>query len=80
MAELNLYRRFLALFPAPAVEYGQVVSSTGDTVTVQLFQGGLLTVPSSEPWSADAWVWIRRDQGVWTLSAAPALATVTVEV
>ncbi len=80
MAELNLYRRFIALFPVPAVEYGQVISSTGDTVTVELFQGGLLTVPSTEAWAAESWVWVRRDQGVWSLSAAPALATVTVEV
>lgn len=80
MAELNLYKRFTALFAAPPLEYGQVVSSTGDSVTVELHQGGLLTVPSTEVWIAESWVWVRRDQGVWSLSAAPALATVTVEV
>ena len=80
MAELNLYKRFLALFPAPAVEYGQVVSSTGDAVTVELRQGGTLVVPSAETWSVGAWVWVRRDQGAWSLSAAPELATVDVEV
>lgn len=79
-AELNLYRRFIALFPAPAMEYGQVISSTGDTVTVELHQGGLLTVPTTETWAAESWVWIRRDLGVWSLSAAPALPSETVEV
>lgn len=80
MADLNLYKRFTALFAAPPVQYGRVVSSSGDTVTVQLFQGGLLTVPSATAWAADTWVWVRRDQGVWSLSAAPELATVEVEV
>lgn len=80
MAELNLYRRFRALFAAPPVQYGRVVSSSGDTVTVQLFQGGLLSVPTGETWAAGAWVWVRRDQGVWSLSSAPELATVEVEV
>lgn len=79
-AELNLYKRFISLFPAPAVDYGQVVSGTAESVTVELFQGGLLTVPTAETWPAESWVWIRRDQGVWSISAAPALATVMVEV
>ena len=80
MAELNLYRRFLALFPAPAVEYGQVIESTADAVTVELHQGGTLVVLSAETWSVGAWVWVRRDPNGWTLSAAPALSAVTVEV
>ncbi len=80
MAELNLYRRFRALFPAPAVDYGQVVESTADAVTVELHQGGTLVVPSAETWTVGAWVWVRRDQGVWSISSAPELATVEVEV
>ncbi len=80
MAELNLYRRFRALFPAPAVDYGQVVESTADAVTVELHQGGTLVVPSAETWTVGAWVWVRRDQGVWSISSAPALAAVEVEV
>lgn len=80
MAELNLYRRFLALFPAPAVEYGQVIESTADAATVELHQGGTLVVPSADTWAAGAWVWVRRDQGVWSISSAPELATVEVEV
>ncbi len=80
MADLNLYKRFTALFPAPAVEYGRVVSSSGDTVTVQLFQGGVLSVPTGEAWAAGAWVWVRRDSSGWSMSSAPALAAVEVEV
>ena len=79
-AVMNLYRRFISLFPAPAVEYGQVISSTAESVTVELFQGGLLTVPTTESWAAESWVWIRRDQGGWSLSAAPVLSGTTVEV
>lgn len=79
-AGLNLYRRFLALFPAPALDYGRVVSSAGDTVTVALFQGGLLTVPSTVPLAADSWVWIIREQGVWRLTPAPAFVVTTIEV
>lgn len=79
-AGLNLYRRWLALFPAPALEYGQVISTTGGVVSVELHQGGMLAIPSAETWAAGSWVWIRRDQGAWSLMPAPEFQTETIEV
>jgi len=79
-ASLNLYKRWMALFPAPAVQYGQVVSSGANTVSVRLANGSPWTLTTTETWADGSWVWIRQEPGGWTLSAAPALPFETIEV
>ena len=71
MNATNPLKKFLNLFPKQKRYYGRIISKTGDTVAIELLQGGIMKIVSSSSISINSYVWLENHNDTWQIIAAP---------
>lgn len=71
MIATNPLKKFLNLFPKQKRYYGRIISKTGNTIAVELLQGGMMKIVSSSTIDINNYVWLENRNDTWEIIAAP---------